>query len=69
MSVCKISGKMKLATTVFVVAFDMQKAKKSPAGGGARFTAFWQLLSSEPRVFHNVGRLAKQQLHHRLLTN
>jgi len=35
-SVCKISGKIKLATTVFVVAFDMQKAKKSPARSGAR---------------------------------
>ena len=32
---CKISGKMKLATTIFVVAFDMQETKKSPARGGA----------------------------------
>jgi len=32
---CKISGKIE-ATTFFVVAFDMQKAKKSPARGGAR---------------------------------
>ena len=31
---CKISGKIE-ATTFFVVAFDMQKAKKSPARGGA----------------------------------
>jgi hypothetical protein len=29
-SVCKISGKMKLATTIFVVAFDMQKTKEKP---------------------------------------
>ena len=35
-SACKISGIMKSATTFFVVAFDMQKAKKSPARGGAR---------------------------------
>ena len=27
---CKISGKMKLATTFFVVAFDMQKTKEKP---------------------------------------
>ena len=27
--VCKISGKMKLATTIFVVAFDMQETKSS----------------------------------------
>lgn len=33
---CKISGKMKLATTIFVVVFDMQETKKSPARGGAR---------------------------------
>ena len=32
---CKISGKME-ATTFFVVAFDMQKAKKSPARGSPR---------------------------------
>ena len=38
-SVCKISGKMKLATTIFVVAFDMQETKKSPARGGARIIA------------------------------
>ena len=31
-----MSGKMKLATMAFVVAFDMQKPKKSPARGGAR---------------------------------
>ena len=35
-SVCDFSGKMKLATTIFVVTFDMRKAKKSPAQGGAR---------------------------------
>ena len=35
---CKISGKMKLATTKIVVAFDMQKAKKSPARSGAKIT-------------------------------
>jgi hypothetical protein len=34
MSVCKISGKMKLATTKNVVAFDMQKAKKAPHEAG-----------------------------------
>ena len=28
-SACKISGKMKLATTIFVVAFDMQETKSS----------------------------------------
>ena len=39
---CKISGKMKLATTIFVVAFDMQETKKSPARGGARIIlVFW----------------------------
>ena len=29
-----MSGKMKLATMAFVVAFDMQKPKKSPAEAG-----------------------------------
>ena len=38
--VCKISGKMKSATTFFVVAFDIQKAKKSPAQGGAKLKLF-----------------------------
>jgi len=30
LSVFKVSGKMKLATTFFVVAFDMRKTKKMP---------------------------------------
>ena len=35
---CKISGKMKLATTVLMWwLFDMQKAKKKPRRSGARF--------------------------------
>ena len=32
---CKISGNFEMSHHVFVVAFDMQKAKKSPARGGA----------------------------------
>ena len=55
---CKISGKIE-ATTFFVVAFDMQKAKKSPARGGARFTAFWQRISSGRQVLHTESRFAK----------
>ena len=36
-SICTISGKMRLATTVFSWwLFDTQKAKKSPARGGAK---------------------------------
>ena len=38
LSVCIISGKMKSATTFFVVAFDMQKTKEKPramAGQGS----------------------------------
>ena len=32
---CKISGKIEMSHHIFVVAFDMRKAKKSPARGGA----------------------------------
>jgi hypothetical protein len=41
-SVCKISGKMKLATTIFVVAFDMQETKqrKAPPRRGECYKSF-----------------------------
>jgi len=48
---CKISGKIE-ATTFFVVAFDMRKAKKSPVQGGARSKLFLDTV-------HQIKKLDK----------
>ena len=42
---CKISGKMKSATTVFVVAFDMRKQRKAPREAGQWLCKAFSIIS------------------------
>ena len=41
MNLCKISGKFEKPSPTGEGFFDMQKAKKSPARGGARIKTVW----------------------------